>query len=358
MKRETFAKSAILLIVILTTIALLTMIRPYLMVTLLAGIFAALMYPVYIRLLKWFRGVRVLASLATVFVIILVFLLPLGILTGLVTAQAIQVGKSVSPWVQSQIANPVALEELLQALPFDDYIEPYFKEIIQKVGEIVNGLSRLLLSSFSSATLRTVHIFFLTFIFLYSLYYLLINGKKILDKIIANIPLKENEKHRLLTTFTSVTRATLKSTAVLCILQGGLAGVAFWVVGIPSALFWGVIMMVCAIIPLIGMTLIWGPAALILVAYGSYAKAIGLAVFCGLVIPGSGYILNPILVGKDIKMNDLMILLGTLGGIYLFGFPGIIIGPIIAALFVTSWEIYGVVFQDVLPEITSSESNG
>ena len=153
----------------------------------------------------------------------------------------------------------------------------------------------------------------------------------------------------MLEKFTSVTRATLKGTAVIGILQGIVAGLAFAVVGIPSAVFWGTIMTILSVIPGIGSALVWGPAAVILAASGHYAKAIGLALFCGLVVGSLDNFLRPRLVGKDTQMHELLILFGTLGGIFMFGAVGIIIGPIVAALFVTVWEIYGVAFKEVLP---------
>jgi predicted PurR-regulated permease PerM len=144
---------------------------------------------------------------------------------------------------------------------------------------------------------------------------------------------------------------------VIGILQGGLAGLAFAVVGIPSAVFWGAIMTVLSIIPGIGSALVWGPAAIILAATGHLVKAIGLAVFCAIVVGSLDNLLRPILVGKDTQMHELMIFLGTLGGIMMFGVVGVIIGPIVAALFVTVWEIYGDAFKDILPAVKMSDSN-
>ena len=158
----------------------------------------------------------------------------------------------------------------------------------------------------------------------------------------------------MLDKFRSVARATLKGTAVIGILQGGLAGLAFAVVGIPSAIFWGTIMAVLSIVPGIGTALVWGPAVIILAAGGHWIRAIGLGVFCGVVVGSIDNVLRPRLVGKDTEMHDLLILFATLGGISFFGIVGFIIGPILAALFVTIWEIYGTAFKDVLPAVTGT----
>jgi predicted PurR-regulated permease PerM len=132
-----------------------------------------------------------------------------------------------------------------------------------------------------------------------------------------------------------------------------VAGLAFWVVGIQTAVFWGTIMTVLSIIPGIGTALVWGPAAIILAAGGHFSKAIGLGVFCAIVVGSLDNFLRPILVGKDTQMHELMIFFGTLGGIIMFGVMGIIIGPIVVALFVTVWDIYGVAFRDILPQVGS-----
>ena len=358
MKRETVNKSVLLLIVIFISAIFLSMIRNFLMAIVMAGIFSALMHPLYNRFLIWFRGKRSLASLATLFFIVFLVLIPLAALLGIVTNQAFHVAKSVSPWVQKQIANPNVFDDLLQRLPFYDHIAPYRELILRKGGEIVQSMSRYLLNSISSFTYQTVHIVFMTFIFLYAMFFFLIEGDKVLEKILYYLPLQDQDERRMLNKFTSVTRATLKGTAVIGILQGGLAGLALWVVGIKSALFWGVIMTVLSIIPAFGTALVWGPAAIILAVSGYYAKAIGLALFCGIVVGSIDNFLRPILVGKDTQMHELMILFGTLGGIALFGVLGIIIGPIVAALFVTVWEIYGIVFREVLPDVAAFELTG
>jgi len=128
-----------------------------------------------------------------------------------------------------------------------------------------------------------------------------------------------------------------------------LAGAAFAVVGIPSAVFWGLIMVVLSIIPAVGSALVWVPAALVLAVSGHVVKGVGLALFCGVVVGSLDNLLRPALVGKDTRMHELMIFLGTLGGIMMFGVVGFIIGPIVAALFLTVWEIYGESFRDILP---------
>ena len=136
-----------------------------------------------------------------------------------------------------------------------------------------------------------------------------------------------------------------------------LAGVALAVAGIQGAAFWGTVMTVLSIIPGVGTALVWGPAVIYLLIIGKTASAILLAAFCGAVVGSLDNVLRPRLVGKDAKLHDLLILLSTLGGLFMFGIVGFLIGPILAAIFVTVWDIYGVVFKDMLPAVGGTGSD-
>jgi len=357
MQKAATNKWVLLLLVLFISALFLSMIRQFLMAIFLAGIFSALAYPLYKRLEKWFGGLRVLASLCTLVLIVLVIILPLGALTGIVTAQAIKVGQAVKPWVERQLSEPDAISNLIQSLPYIDNIEPYRNQIFQKAGEAVGALSGFLIGRLQSVTYGTVNFLFMLFIMLYTMVFFLMDGDKLINKMLYYLPLEEPDERRRLDKFTSVTRATLKGTAVIGVIQGLLGGIAFAVVGIPSAVFWGTIMAVLSFIPGIGSALVWVPAVIILAVSGSFIKAIGLGIFCAAVVGSIDNFLRPILVGKDTQMHELMILFGTLGGIVMFGVLGVIIGPIIAALFVTVWEIYGVVFKDVLPKVGTSDAD-
>ncbi len=346
-------RAVLLLLVVAISAVFLAMVRHFLMAILLAGIFSALARPVYLKLKGWFGGRTGLASGLTLLLTVLVVLLPLTALLGIVTAQAIKVGQSVTPWVQEQINQPAQLWDLLHHLPFYDRIAdqvlPYREPLLRKAGELVATLSRFLIGSLGSATMVTVNFLFMLFVLLYTMFFFLIDGERLLEKILYYLPLEDEDEQRMLEKFTSVTRATLKGTAVIGVLQGGLAGLAFFAVGIPSAVFWGTVMAVLSFIPGIGSALIWVPAVLILIGSGNLARGLGLGLFCAVVVGSIDNFLRPRLVGKDTRMHELMILFSTLGGIAMFGVLGVMIGPIVAALFVTVWEIYGVAFADLLP---------
>jgi predicted PurR-regulated permease PerM len=135
------------------------------------------------------------------------------------------------------------------------------------------------------------------------------------------------------------------------VIQGALGGLAFWVAGVPGPAFWGTVMVVLAIIPAVGTALVWIPAVISLFMSGQTGAAFGLLAWCVLVVSTIDNFLRPRLVGRDARMSDLLILLSTLGGIAAVGAVGFIVGPIVAALFVTVWDLYGETFRSSLPEV-------
>jgi predicted PurR-regulated permease PerM len=151
--------------------------------------------------------------------------------------------------------------------------------------------------------------------------------------------------------FVSVARATIKGTLMIGLIQGGLGGLGFLAAGISGWAFWSVVMMILSVIPGVGTALVWVPGVIYLFAIGMAGKAIALGLWCALVVGMVDNVLRPRLVGRDTEMSDLLVLISTLGGIVAFGATGFIIGPIIAALWVTVWEIYGEMFSEYLPRV-------
>ncbi|MDB5859356.1 MAG: putative permease, partial [Ramlibacter sp.] len=131
----------------------------------------------------------------------------------------------------------------------------------------------------------------------------------------------------------------------VALVQGALGSVAFWFLGLPGALLWGAVMAVLSLLPAIGAALVWGPVAAWYFFTGEPVKGIGLVIWGALVIGLVDNVLRPILVGKDTRMPDYLVLLATLGGIVVFGLNGFVIGPVIAAVFLVSWEMLASVRQ-------------
>ena len=344
--------SIVLIIIVIAISALfLSMIHQFLMAIFLAGLFSALARPVYRRLRILFGGHRHPASAVTLLMMVFVVLIPLLFLIGIVVGQAVDVGQNAAPWIKRNLEQPDEITAWLQGLPFYEYLEPYRGVMLQKAGQVVNLISNWVAGGLSQVTLGTANFLFMTFVFLYTMYFLQMDGDKLVHKILYYLPLNSDDESLMLDKFTSVTRAMIKGTLLIGILQGSLAGIAFAFVGLDNAVFWGTVMAVLSIIPSVGSALVWIPAGIILIMQGSVGAGIGLLAFCGLIVGSLDNVLRPILVGKDTKMHELMIFFSTLGGILMFGIPGVLIGPVVASLFITVWELYGIAFSEYLPEV-------
>ena len=177
-------------------------------------------------------------------------------------------------------------------------------------------------------------------IMLYMLFFFLREGPEIARRVRQSVPLPEDQKRRLQLKFNRVVRATVKGNLLVAITQGALGGLIFWILDIPSSLVWAVLMAFLSLLPAVGAGLVWGPVAAYFLLTGSTWQGIVLTAYGVLVIGLVDNVLRPILVGKDTKMPDYLILISTLGGLAVFGLNGFVIGPLIAALFVSSWAIF------------------
>lgn len=356
MTETRFRQAFLLLLVAAISAAFVAMIRSFLLTILLAAIFAALSYPAYRWLLGRFRGREALAALATLVLLLALVMLPLLAVLGAGANEALRVAETVRPRLQQLVDQPGEIESRLRTLPGYGRIAPYRAEILTKAGELVGSTGAFLFSVLSATTRATAVFVFHVFVLLYTMFYFLTGGPGLLRTVLAHLPLTEADKARMLDKFVSVTRATLKGTIVIGAAQGLLGGLAFWAAGIDGPIFWGTVMTVLSIIPGIGAALIWVPAAIILVTTGAVWQGIALGLFCALVVGSVDNVLRPRLVGRDTKLHDLLIFFSTLGGLLLFGATGFILGPILAALFVTAWDMFGTAFRSALAEPGAAEA--
>ncbi len=343
-----FQRTFLLLMVLTITAVFVWMIRGFFMTILLAAIFSGVCHPVFAWLRARFRGRAAAAAAVTVLLFLVVVLAPLLTLAGLVAGQALLVSQNIQPRVQEIIAEPMLLDETLRHLPFYEQLLPYKGQILQKTANVVESLGSWLFQALSGTIGGTVVLLLQFFIFLYTMFFLLKDGQAMLARALTFVPLPPDHQRKMVDRFVSVTRATLRGTLLIGTLQGTLSGLAFWAIGIPGALFWGTVMIVLSIVPGIGGALVWAPAAVYLLAAGSVGRAVFLIVFCGFVVGLVDNLLRPRLVGRDTQLGELFVFFSTMGGILMFGAMGFIIGPIVAALFVTAWDIYGETFREQL----------
>lgn len=356
--QKRFQQGFLLLLAIGISSIFLSMVSQFIITLFLAAIFSGILHPVYRRLVKWFNGRKNTASFVTLLLTFIVVIGPMIGLASIVASEAYDVTQAVRPWIEQRIQSRNQLDTWLAQFPIFEELRPYQAQITEKLAEFAGSIGNFLLNGLGAATAGTATFFFQFFIMLYAMFFLLIDGEKALRKILYYMPLSHADESLMLEKFVSVTLATVKGTILIGAIQGVLFGAAFAFFGIPSATFWGTVMAVLSILPAVGAALVWVPAVIYLFATGENVSATILAGWCGLLVGLIDNFLRPRMVGYETKMSDLMILVSTLGGLALFGIVGFIIGPLIAALFLTIWEIYGVAFKDLLPESFPLQEKG
>jgi predicted PurR-regulated permease PerM len=346
--RHIAGKAFILGFLLIVLIAFLIMIKSYLIALVLAGITAALLMSVQRWMIKKLRGRTRTAAAVVLILTILIIGIPLIGLAALVTNEAVKVGTTIAPWIAQQIGKTSSLEDLLSWIPFSEQLEPYWENILQQIGKIGSSIGSFIVSSIPNLTKGTISLTLNGFIYLYALYFFLVHGTNTVQKLEKYIPLDKEDSELILERGITVIRASLKGILIIGFIQGLLMSIAFWVIGIQGAAFWGAIVVVLSAIPGVGAPLVWVPAAVYLVSAGEIGWAIGLSVWGALVVGLVDNILRPAVVGRDAKLPDLLILVSILGGLSLFGASGILIGPVLAALVVTAMDIYKTLFSSEL----------
>ena len=312
----------------------------------LAAILSGMLQPIYRRTLEWTGGRQSLASALTVVLSFVAGIIPLLVLLGLVSSQAVEISNSATEWLAAHGQDTVDLKERLAEYPQLQRILPNQDQIVEHLSELAAKASGWIAMGVASGVTGTAAYFLSLFVMLYATYYFLPHLRPILDAALQYTPLTSDERSRLLGTFVSVARATLKGKLIVGIVQGGLAGLSFWAAGIHGVLFWSAVMAVLSAIPSVGTALIWVPAVALLALNGQVAAAVGVALWCAIVVGTVDNLLAPRLIGKDTEMPDLLVLLTTLGGLATFGVAGILIGPIIGALFIATWKLWGGAYNE------------
>jgi predicted PurR-regulated permease PerM len=346
----------VLLLVVAVTVLFLAVTWPFFKPLLLGALLAGLFHPLYRWITRLLGGRPSLGAALTLLVLLVLGLGPVSAFLGIVLQQALTMSDQAIPWLNRHLGAATTFdvhEWVEQKFPALANYVPSQEQLLQQVGTAAKAAGTFLVGFASRMTATTAAFLLNLFVMLYAMFFFFRDGHKILERIFYYTPLNDEDETRMLTQFASITRATIKGTLVIGVIQGALAGIAFRVAGIEGAAFWGTIMTILSIIPGIGAALVWVPAAIILFITGQHLTALLLAAWCAAVVGTVDNFLRPVLVGRDAKMPDLLILIGTLGGLFLFGLIGFIVGPIVCGLFLTVWDIYGTTFREVLPPVTS-----
>jgi predicted PurR-regulated permease PerM len=342
MNNSSLQQKTFLTLLIAVSIAFILILLPFYGAVFWGAVLAILFTPFYRQLLASMQGRRNLAALTTLFLCLVVVIFPLAIITASLVKEANQVYQMIR---SGQLDFGAYFLQIINALPAwaVDILDRYgfgsiaaFKE---RLSEGALQGSQLFASQALDIGQNTFHFLISFAIMLYLLFFLLRDGAALSARVRHAIPLSEEYKRNLLSKFTTVIRATVKGNIVVAITQGTLGGLMFWILGIEGALLWGVLMAFLSLLPAVGAGLIWAPVAIYFLVTGAIWQGAVLIAFGVFVIGLVDNVLRPILVGKDTKMPDYVVLISTLGGMALFGLNGFVIGPLIAALFIAAWDL-------------------
>lgn len=356
MNDENLQRAFFLLLLIAVTGAFFWLIRGFLQPIFWAIALAIVFYPAHVFITRKLSSRSGLAAAISVLAVLIVFVLPVIAIVAAVTAEAGEVYQTLrsGDFSLAEMYNNVATRV------------PQISAFIESLGIDVEGISSQLSSSavtvsqfiatsalaIGQDTLR-IAIFF--FIMLYLLFFCLKDGHDILESTIHALPFGDERERHLLERFAEVSRATIKGTLVIGVIQGAIGGITFAILGIQAPVLWGVVMALLSIIPAVGPAFVWLPASLILMFDGRFGAGVALFVVGAVIISLVDNLLRPILVGRDTKMPDYLILLSTLGGLTAFGLAGVVIGPIIAAFLLSVWAMAAEEFAAI--EDARSESD-
>lgn len=331
-------------LLLLVTFAFIGLISDFLMACFWAAILAIVFHGTNQWFLTKMPGRRNLSTTLTLVVILFIAVIPIFF----VTLAVINESQSLYEAFESGEMQVMPLEKLKGLIPEAEAIlervgisPEQFESRLREIGQnIVSGFGEIAVRY----TQNAINVFIQFTLMMYILFFFLRDGNKIILAIKGALPIGDEIEEQLFRRFAQVSRATLKGTLVVATVQGTIGGITFAILGIPAAVLWGVLMILLSLLPIGGSAIIWLPTAIVLFVQGHIAKAIVLVVIGSLFIGLIDNVLRPRLVSRDTRMPDYLVLLATLGGIAMFGLTGFIIGPVIAALFITCWEITGRLF--------------
>ena len=353
--QEKLERRSFIFSLLLVTLAFVVLLKPFFTPIFWACAIAVIFYPVYRRLMNRYPNWRNLMALLTLLLCTVLVVIPVLLVATSFINETVTFFQNVQ---SGQIDLSHQIELVRKAFPG---INAFFERIgidLDQVKERLMG-SLMTAGSFLARNAlalgqNTLNFFLMLGLMTYLTFFLIRDGESIVALLIHALPLGDEREHLLLAKFAEVTRATIKGNLVVAVTQGALGGLIFWILGLPAPLLWGVMMTLLSLLPAVGAAIIWFPAALYLYAVGEPVKATVLMVFGVAVISLVDNLLRPILVGRDTKLPDYLVLFSTVGGLIMFGISGFAIGPLLAALFMAFWGIF--IREFVHPEEHTAQS--
>jgi predicted PurR-regulated permease PerM len=339
---RTLEDRTFLLLIVAVSVAFAWILWPFYGAVLWATIIVIVFAPVCQRLAESMGQRRNLAALATVAIIVAIVILP----ATLITASLVQEASGLYERFRSGELNLARnFQQVLDALPawvtglLDRFGLTDLATVQQRLADILLRGSQFLATQAINIGQTTFEVIIRLFIMLYLLFFLLRDGEELFRTIKDAVPLGAEHQRAVFSKFATVIRATVKGTIVIAILQGALGGLIFWFLGIRATLLWAVLMAFLSLLPAVGAALVWVPVAVYFLVTGAVWEGLVLIAYGVLVISLVDNLVRPILVGADTKMPDYVVLISTLGGLEVLGMNGIVLGPVIAAMFMVVWDI-------------------
>lgn len=335
---------AFLLLLTLVTVAFCWLLIPFYGAVFWAVILAIIFQPMQMALERRFGRGSNRAAILTVLICIVIAIIPMVVIFGALVGE----GARLVQRIQSGAFDTTVLVRDVQGM-LPDWVRTQLDRF--GVGEDLDALrgrllgalqqvGQLLATQALSLGQNTLRFVASTGIMIYVLFFLFRDGRTIGRNIRDSMPLTPEYNRALLSRFAAVVRATVKGNIVIAVIQGTIGGLAFWGLGIQGALLWGALMIFLSLLPAVGAALVWVPAAAYFFASGAVTKGVVLVAIGVGVIGLVDNLLRPVLVGKDSRLPDYVILVSTVGGLSIFGINGFVIGPLIAALFIAAWTIF------------------
>jgi predicted PurR-regulated permease PerM len=334
---------AFVLLIALASLAFAWLLWPLSGAILWAIVLAIVFAPLQRYLTARFRHWPGFAAFVTMLVIVFIVVIPIGIVGTALLREA----KGLYDMLQTgELDFGLYFQQLAMGLP--DWVRNLMARLgvetlaktQQKLAYGLQQGSRFLATQILGISHSAVQLFINAGIMMYLLFFLLRDGEGLFQRVKSTVPLHADLQVALFDKFAAVVRATVKGDILVAILQGTLGGLIFWSLGIHAPVLWAVLMAFMSLFPVIGAALVWLPVAIYLLAIGSIWQGVVLIVFGTFIIGLVDNVVRPILVGKDTKMPDYMVLISTISGLELFGLNGFVLGPLIAAVFLTVWETF------------------
>lgn len=337
-------------LVLLATITLLfaVVLRPFWSAIFWAVVVTVLFAPVQARVQARMGERRTGAALLTLLIGSVIVIIPVLALLSAFIAE----GVNFYARVESREIDPALfIDQIVNAIPFlpqlMDRIGIDTGSIREYLSNSAVAISEFIAQQALSIGRNTVSFTVKLALMLYLTFFLLRDGEQLVVMMKDAVPLSGGRKQLLFNKFVEVTRATVKGNLLVAVVQGALGGLIFWLLDIPAPVLWSVVMAFLSLIPAVGAALVWVPVAIYLYATGAWMEASVLVAYGAVIIGLADNVLRPILVGRDTKLPDYIVLFSTMGGLSLMGINGFVIGPLIAAVFLAFWNIFT---NDISPD--------